>query len=87
MFSKKKLPENGGNHPLENADSSNYVDKYYLVFNGMEGEPTYELEASVTIGSGDTNIVLDLLAKPKNEKELSLKGVSLLNLSSISVYN
>ena len=59
MFSKKKLPENGGNHPLENADSSNYVDKYYLVFNGMEGEPTYELEASVTIGSGDTNIVLD----------------------------
>ncbi|MEX0798976.1 MAG: FHA domain-containing protein [Bacteriovoracaceae bacterium] len=78
LFNRQKSPENIGKNPV--LAQGQLVNRFYLEFSSLEGDPIYLLEDSLTIGSAeDADIVL-------SESEVSPSHCSVnLNQDVLSV--
>jgi hypothetical protein len=59
LFSKKSVPQNDGDNSSESEFDGDYIDKFYLSFPTLAGEPTYLLDESLSVGSEVGSVILD----------------------------
>lgn len=59
LFKSKKAPDIVGTDAPQLDIPTEVVNKIYLQFSDLEGEPTYELEDKLTIGSESGDIIFD----------------------------
>lgn len=59
LFKKKNTPDNVGNPNVDLDSSTEVVNKIYLAFPELEGEPTFELENALTVGSQVGQAIID----------------------------
>jgi hypothetical protein len=57
LFRRKIKPNNVGKNSVD--PNTEYVNKYYLLFPELDGEPTYELQDKLTIGSEIGDVLLE----------------------------
>lgn len=59
LFKKKSVPQNDGDNTSGSEFEGEYIDKFYLSFPTLAGEPTYLLDESLSVGSEVGSVVLD----------------------------
>ncbi len=59
LFKKKSVPQNDGAKDAQSDFEGDYIDKFYLSFPRLDGEPTYLLDESLSVGSEVGSVVLD----------------------------
>ena len=53
------MPQNDGDNTSGSEFEGEYIDKFYLSFPTLAGEPTYLLDESLSVGSEVGSVVLD----------------------------
>jgi pSer/pThr/pTyr-binding forkhead associated (FHA) protein len=85
LFNRNKAPKNIGNNSHDERVPDSYVDKIYLSFPDIEGEPTFELVDVLTIGSevGDAIVVDDNVSPRHCTFTLNQDVISLMDHNSL----